>query len=525
MIRSKAIDGKIDVIIATPPCQGFSRACRNQDENDSRNLLIMPVISLIKEIKPKYVFIENVPQLLETEVEIGGKKTLIQDYMVGDLGDKYNISFHQINTENYGVPQSRRRTIILLTRKDQKLVWELPEENEDRVTLEDVIGDLPPLDPFIKDIDEIELKKMFPDYEKKKAAARKVSIWHQPPIHIKRQVVTMIHTPTGKTAFDNKKYIPRKEDGTAVKGYKSTYRRLRWIDPASTVTMDNRKISSQNNVHPGHYLGEDENGDVVYSDPRVLSLFELMRHMIGHENYGLVIDRQVVTDNWSHIQIVRHMIDNRLHYSNRGIPVLCPMYLYEDGKAKPNVNSEMVSMITEKTGISFSESLVESETEFDIMDLFDYSYGILNSPLYIEKYIDLLKIEFPKVPIPNGNEMFWRIVAYGRRLRKLHLLEEDIGNPMGISFEGVGDNIVSSRKLKPEGLYINRTQLFTNVTEEIWDFCYGGYHGLQKWFKDRNGMKLSEDDIQHVIRVLNVFEKTISIREDLDICMDEFGLI
>lgn len=74
-------------------------------------------------------------------------------------------------------------------------------------------------------------------------------------------------------------------------------------------------------------------------------------------------------------------------------------------------------------------------------------------------------------------------------------------------------------------LYINRTQLFTNVTEEIWDFCYGGYHGLQKWFKDRNGMKLSEDDIQHVIRVLNVFEKTISIREDLDICMDEFGLI
>lgn len=73
-IRRKAIDGKIDVIIATPPCQGFSRACRNQDENDSRNLLIMPVISLIKEIKPKYVFIENVPQLLETEVTIGGKR-------------------------------------------------------------------------------------------------------------------------------------------------------------------------------------------------------------------------------------------------------------------------------------------------------------------------------------------------------------------------------------------------------------------------------------------------------------------
>lgn len=286
-IKSKAIKEEVDVIIATPPCQGFSRACRNQDENDDRNLLIMPVISMVKEIKPRYVFIENVPQLLETEIAIDGNKTLIQDFMLNDLGDQYIISFHQINTENYGVPQSRRRTIILLTRRNQKVVWELPEKTENRVTLKDVIGDLPSLDPFIKDIDETEFRAMFPEFEKKKAEAEKVSIWHQPPVHIKRQVVTMIHTPTGKTAFDNEKYIPRKADGTAVKGYKSTYRRLRWIDPASTVTMDNRKISSQNNVHPGHYIGEDENGDVVYSDPRVLSLFELMRVMSLPDDWPL----------------------------------------------------------------------------------------------------------------------------------------------------------------------------------------------------------------------------------------------
>ena len=286
-IRNRAIDANIDVIIATPPCQGFSRACRNQDKNDARNLLIMPVVSLIEEINPKYVFIENVPQLLETEIIIDGKKTLIQDYMIGNLDDKYILSFHQINTENYGVPQSRRRMVALLSRRDQKVEWQLPDENENKVTLEDAIGNLPPLDPFVKDIDENEFREMFPEYEKKKEIAKKVSIWHQPPAHIKRQVVTMIHTPTGKTAFDNKKYIPRKEDGTAVKGYKSTYRRLRWIDPASTVTMDNRKISSQNNVHPGHYLGKDENGDVVYSDPRVLSLFELMRVMSLPDDWPL----------------------------------------------------------------------------------------------------------------------------------------------------------------------------------------------------------------------------------------------
>ena len=89
-----------------------------------------------------------------------------------------------------------------------------------------------------------------------------------------------------------------------------------------------------------------------------------MHHMIGHENYGLVMDRQVVTDNWSHIQIVRHMIDNRIHYSNRGIPVLCPMFLYEDEIAKPNVNEQIVSMISEKIGLSFSETLTDAKDKF-----------------------------------------------------------------------------------------------------------------------------------------------------------------
>ena len=43
--------------------------------------------------------------------------------------------------------------------------------------------------------------------------------------------------------------------------------------------------------------------------------------------------------------------------------------------------------------------------------------------------------------------------------------------------------------------------------------------------KDRNGLKLSENDIKHVIKVLNVFDRTINIREDLDACLDEYGLI
>jgi DNA (cytosine-5)-methyltransferase 1 len=89
----------------------------------------------------------------------------------------------------------------------------------------------------------------------------------------------MQHTPTGKTAFDNSKYYPVKENGEAVKGFRNTYKRQNWDTPAYTVTMDNRKISSQDNVHPGRKEYIDENGEEIYSDARALTLYELMKIM------------------------------------------------------------------------------------------------------------------------------------------------------------------------------------------------------------------------------------------------------
>lgn len=284
-IKKQSRDLSVELVMATPPCQGVSRAGKRLDI-DIRNSLILPVLDLIDELLPKYVFIENVPQFMEAEIEVDGELVLLPEYIKSRVSKHYTVKNQVINTSDYSVPQTRLRTIFLLTRKGLPK-WEFPKPDEKIITIEDAIGDLPPVDPFVSDVSKEELLTMFPEYTKKKVAAAKVSPWHRPPTHIKRQVVTMIHTPTGKTAFDNKKFIPRKKDGSPVSGYKSTYRRLRWISPASTVTMDNRKISSQNNVHPGRFLGNDKNGDVVYSDPRALTLFELMRVMSLPDDWPL----------------------------------------------------------------------------------------------------------------------------------------------------------------------------------------------------------------------------------------------
>ena len=277
----------VNVILATPPCQGMSTVGQ-QDEDDERNYLTLPVIEAIKELNPQYVVIENVPNYVNTKISYGGERVLLTEIIKKELTSKYHITIDIVNTEDFGVPQSRERVIILMTRNDTRTIWQIPQKSKKKVTMEDAIGWIPSIDPYVKDLAPNEFKKMFPLYEERKQKALSISKWNIPPIHIYRQVKAMQYTPTGKSAFDNSpQHRPKKEDGTFVKGYHNTYSRQRWDTPAFTVTMDNRKISSQGNVHPGRLIGKDEKGEEIYSDARTLTLYELMRIMSIPDNWPL----------------------------------------------------------------------------------------------------------------------------------------------------------------------------------------------------------------------------------------------
>ena len=265
---------KIDIVIATPPCQGMSTA-GEQNENDERNKLVLPAIRSIQELMPQYGMIENVPNFINTSIEYNGQKTLLTEIVKSELGSEYVVSVNIMNTEDYVVPQSRERMILLLSRKDMP-EWTIPEKEKVKVSLRDAIGWIPEIDPFVKDLNKDQFQEKFPLYEERRARALEISKWNIPPVHVYRQVEAMQYTPSGQTAFDNPIHKPIKKDGTFVKGYRNTYMRQRWDTPAYTITMDNRKISSQGNVHPGRFIKHGENGEDIYSDPRTLTLFELM---------------------------------------------------------------------------------------------------------------------------------------------------------------------------------------------------------------------------------------------------------
>ena len=261
----------VDFIIATPPCQGMSLAGK-MDKFDKRNQLIYYAIEVIKKIKPKYILLENVPQLLRTKIKVDNVIISIPEYIHKELDDYYNFADENIvSARDYDVPQMRKRNIFLLSRKDMNYVWQVPKKKK-TITLRDAIYDLPSVDPLLKEGLE-ETLKLFPNYLIKKENAEKVSKFHRPPIHAKKHVIAMMHTPSGCTAFDNKIFYPKKDDGTRVNGHYNTYRRFEWDKPARTITQNNGVISSLCCVHPGKpYV---QNGEVLYSDPRCLTLYEL----------------------------------------------------------------------------------------------------------------------------------------------------------------------------------------------------------------------------------------------------------
>lgn len=299
-IAQEARNKGVEFIIATPPCQGMSPAGK-KDPKDERNILVKNVVKMIHAINPKYVLIENVMQQLKTEIEYKGEYVLIPDYLRKELSEDYFFNENPvIDSKYYGVPQQRKRAIFLLSRKDVENVWEFPKKEDKFVTLRDAIGDLPSLDPLIK---EKEYRYIFPDYEKKKKNGLKVSKWHSPREHVWRNVEVMMHTPEGMSARKNPVYFPKKKDGTMVGGALRTYMRMEWDKPAPTVTAYNHTISSFQNVHPGRKT--DKEG--IYSDARVLTIFELMRVMTLPDDWDI--------PDWASSQLIRTVI-------GEGIPPL-----------------------------------------------------------------------------------------------------------------------------------------------------------------------------------------------------------
>ncbi|GAA7830105.1 hypothetical protein HpCOL21_00040 [Helicobacter pylori] len=141
---------RIDLVVATPPCQGMSVA-NHKKKNDEikRDSLVVESIDLIKQIKPRFFILENVPSFYKTGcidkndnlLEIG---SMIEQNLSGD----YMLYDEVINFKNFGANSSRTRTLVIGVCKEFKdfiSALEFFPDFKQEKTLKEVIGSLKPL--------------------------------------------------------------------------------------------------------------------------------------------------------------------------------------------------------------------------------------------------------------------------------------------------------------------------------------------------------------------------------------------
>ena len=332
-VRRRLAGEELFLVLATPPCQGMSTngagkllaeiRAGNRPPADERNRLIIPTMDVATALRPKWLVLENVPAMKDTVI-VGpsGKPVNLLDFVRQQMGSDYVGGSEVVSCSDYGVPQVRKRLITIFTRdaggadyfrRNQSFFP--PSGKTKPVTLRQAIGYLPALDPCTGPLACTEFH----------------------PLHYVQRMSVEKHwwiknTPEGETAFNNQCVAPHcgyagnaaHVDRTAtdraaspessalfcgecgsllprpsivdpltgqrrlIKGFHSAYRRMRWDEPARTLTRNFPFEASDNKIHPDQH--------------RPLSIYEAMvlqtisDYHFGFDLNGKLAGRKVIAD-------------------------------------------------------------------------------------------------------------------------------------------------------------------------------------------------------------------------------------
>ena len=241
--------GEIYVIFGGPPCQGFSLAGK-RDRFDPRNQLYQEFARIASVLQPKVIVMENVRLITSMKTPEG--EGMLEAISAAFETAGYECQYKFLNAQDYGVPQSRSRIFLIGVRKDldigqitfpppthrppgQKTL--LGEDLEPCVTFREATGDLESLAAG-------ECSRNDP--------------WHKATPHPPHVVKMLEGIPEGMSAHDNPDPNLR-----PTSGYNTTYKRIKWDEPCSTISTNFNMISGCRHVHP--------------SDTRALTVREAMR--------------------------------------------------------------------------------------------------------------------------------------------------------------------------------------------------------------------------------------------------------
>jgi len=249
----------------------------------------------------------------------------------------------------------------------------------------------------------------------------------------------------------------------------------------------------------------------------------VMRHLLTDstspigENIGLVFTK--TSRGFFSPFVSTKIIAHRLFSAMCEITYIAPLYKRTEVVGV----EEWEANLSDKAYKQLTQYLLYSPSPIEV---FDYVYGILHDPIYIERFDEYLCRDFPRVPIINApkesdddfivtEDMFHAYVAAGEHLRKLHLMQTKTPAAIEIDPPTATDLEIGAIKYKDGTLQLNPNKCIAGIPEDVWNYRIGGYQVLDKWFKSHKGKTMSIDDFDHIVNVVGLLAETIKIQDEL----------
>jgi len=237
MRKLKLKTGELDLLAGCPPCQGYSTiGTRNRGKKDDpRNELVYQVLRFALVFRPKTIMMENVPAL--------AKDARLVKLKAGLEACGYKIDVKILNMSHYGVPQARRRMILLASRLGKIEVIAQELDSKHMATVRDAIAFLPPVGGSGDSLHDI--------VEQRKPKTQKM--------------VALIPKDGGSRTDLPSKY--QLECHKKTTGFKDVYGRMAWDKPAPTITGGCSQPSKGRFLHPA------ENRTITLREAALLQTF------------------------------------------------------------------------------------------------------------------------------------------------------------------------------------------------------------------------------------------------------------
>lgn len=234
-IRTLLKGRPLHLLAGCPPCQGFSsmrRLNKKRSKQDKRNSLVLEYLRFVKELQPLCIMMENVPGLVNYTLF---KQVVSELHSLG-----YNPVIEPIRIQDYGVPQRRKRLVVV-----GSLLGDLKiaEPTEEKVTVRDVIGRMEPVTASSDPVHRI-VKVHTPEVMRRIEATPK----------------------NGGSRADVPEFELPCHKGEKI-GFRDVYGRLRWDDLSSTIT------GGCLNPSKGRFLHPEENRAITAREAAMLQTF------------------------------------------------------------------------------------------------------------------------------------------------------------------------------------------------------------------------------------------------------------